>query len=83
MCIRDSHNGCCGAPVHAAEGATKSSARLLEFASRQQAPVVTTCVLCRDNLRSAARELKTEVPVHFWPEFFRAVPTTSQEHADA
>ena len=39
-----------------------------------RAPVVTTCVLCRDNLRSAARELALAVPIHFWPEFFRAVP---------
>jgi hypothetical protein len=63
-------------------GATKSSARLLEFASLQHAPVVTTCVLCRDNLRSAARELKLGVPVHFWPEFFRAVPNTPEERID-
>jgi ferredoxin len=77
------HNGCCGALGGMYRGATKSSARLLEFASLQHAPVVTTCVLCRDNLRSAARELKLGVPVHFWPEFFRAVPTTPEEHADA
>jgi len=68
------HNGCCGALGGMYRGATKSSARLLELAAAQQAPVVTTCVLCRDNLRSAARELKHHVPVHFWPEFFRAVP---------
>jgi Fe-S oxidoreductase len=71
------HNGCCGALGGMYRGATKSSARLLEFAARQQAPVVTTCVLCRDNLRSAARELKLAVPVRFWPEFFRAVPAGS------
>ncbi len=68
------HNGCCGALGGMYRGATKSSARLLEFAALQEAPVVTTCVLCRDNLRSAARELKLGVPVHFWPEYFRAVP---------
>lgn len=68
------HNGCCGALGGMYRGATKSSARLLEFAARQRAPVVTTCVLCRDNLRSAARELKLGVPVRSWPEFFRAVP---------
>jgi Fe-S oxidoreductase len=77
------HNGCCGALGGMYRGATKAGARLLDFAARYHTPVVTTCVLCRDNLRSAARELKTEVPVHLWPEFFRAVPTTSQEHADA
>jgi Fe-S oxidoreductase len=76
------HNGCCGALGGMYRGATKSSARLLEFAARQQAPVVTTCVLCRDNLRSAARELKVDVPVHFWPEFFRAVPTAPEERTD-
>jgi Fe-S oxidoreductase len=76
------HNGCCGALGGMYRGATKSSARLLEFAAQQQAPVVTTCVLCRDNLRSAARELKVEVPVHFWPEFFRAVPTVPEERTD-
>jgi ferredoxin len=68
------HCGCCGALGGMYRGATKASTRLLEFAARQRAPVVTTCVLCRDNLRSAARELKLDVPVHFWPEFFRAVP---------
>jgi ferredoxin len=71
------HNGCCGALGGIYRGATKSSARLLEFAAQQHAPIVTTCVLCRDNLRSAARELKLGVPVHFWPEFFRAVPTAA------
>ena len=76
------HNGCCGALGGMYRGATKSSARLLEFASRQQAPVVTTCVLCRDNLRSAARELKLDVPIHLWPEFFRAVPATPEERTD-
>ena len=77
------HNGCCGGLGGVYRGATKSSARLLEFAARQHAPVVTTCVLCRDNLRSAARELRLTVPVHFWPEFFRAVPTAPEEPADA
>ena len=76
------HNGCCGALGGMYRGATKSSARLLEFAARQQAPVVTTCVLCRDNLRSAARELKLDVPVHFWPEFFRAVPAPEERTDD-
>jgi Fe-S oxidoreductase len=75
------HNGCCGALGGMYRGATKSSARLLEFASLRQAPVVTTCALCRDNLRSAARELKLDVPVHFWPEYFRAVPTAPEERA--
>jgi Fe-S oxidoreductase len=76
------HNGCCGAIGGMYRGATKSSAWLLEFAAEQDAPVVTTCVLCRDNLRSAARELKIDVPVHFWPEYFRAVPNAPEERTD-
>ncbi len=77
------HNGCCGALGGMYRGATKASAMLLEFASGTGAPVVTPCVLCRDNLRSAARELKLAVPVHFWPEFFRAAPTAPEVTTDA
>jgi len=76
------HNGCCGALGGMYRGATKASARLLTFAASAHAPVVTTCVLCRDNLRSAARELKLDVPVHFWPEFFRAVEHIPEERHD-
>ena len=76
------HSGCCGALGGMYRGATKASARLLEYAALQHAPVVTSCVLCRDNLRSAARELKIDVPVHFWPEFFRAVPYAPKERTD-
>jgi ferredoxin len=84
------HSGCCGALGGMYRGATKGSLRLLEFAARERAPVVTTCVLCRDNLRSAARASRLEVDVRFWPEFFRAVPSARpqsappapQEHAD-
>ena len=76
------HNGCCGALGGMYRGATKASGMLLDFAAAQGAPVVTGCVLCRDNLRSAARELKRDVPVHFWPEFFRAVPPTEARSDD-
>jgi Fe-S oxidoreductase len=76
------HNGCCGALGGMYRGATKASARLLEFARDSDAPVVTTCVLCRDNLLSAARELKLDVPVRFWPEFFRAVAHAPEERTD-
>ena len=74
------HNGCCGALGGMYRGATKASGMLLEFAAGKHAPVVTSCVLCRDNLRSAARELRLDVPVHFWPEFFRAVPDRPGGH---
>ena len=77
------HNGCCGALGGMYRGATKASGMLLEFAAQKHAPVVTSCVLCRDNLRSAARELKRDVPVHFWPEFFRAAPTAPEVTTDA
>ena len=76
------HNGCCGALGGMYRGATKASTLLLQFAASRHAPVVTTCVLCRDNLRSAARELKFDVPVRFWPEFFRAVEHTPEERTD-
>jgi hypothetical protein len=39
-------------------------------------------VLCRDNLRSAVRELKLDVPVHYWPEFFRAAPIATEVRSD-
>jgi Fe-S oxidoreductase len=72
------HSGCCGALGGMYRGATKASAMLLEYAAEQDAPVVTPCVLCRDNLRSAARQLGLKVPVSFWPEFFRAAPTAPE-----
>jgi heterodisulfide reductase subunit C len=72
------HSGCCGALGGMYRGATKAGAMLLELAAERGAPVVTPCVLCRDNLRAAARELKRDVPVHFWPEFFRAATTAPE-----
>jgi len=76
------HSGCCGALGGMYRGATKASAMLLEFAAARRAPIVTTCALCRDNMRSAARELKLAVPVHFWPEFFRAAPIAPEARTD-
>ena len=73
------HNACCGALGGMYRGATKGSKRLLEFAARRGAPIVTPCVLCRDNVRSAARQLRLNVPVHFWPEFFRAAERPPEE----
>ena len=73
------HSGCCGALGGTFRGATKSSAMLLEFADELGAPVVSTCSLCCDNLRSAARELRRPVAVNFWPEFFRAAPNASED----
>ena len=39
-------------------------------------------LLCRDNLRSAARQSRRDVPVYYWPEFFRAVPSAPEECPD-
>ena len=63
---------CTAAPPRAAR-------RLLEFAAERRAPIVTPCVLCRDNVRSAARQLRLDVPVYFWPEFFRAAERLPEE----
>jgi len=66
------HAACCGALGAVFRGETAGSRRLLAFAAERRAPVVTTCLLCRDSLRSAARRLGADVAVHFWPEFFSA-----------
>jgi hypothetical protein len=77
------HNACCGALGGMYRGATKGSTRLLQFAVERRAPIVTPCVLCRDNVRSAARQLRLDVPVYFWPEFFRAAERSPEEPAHA
>ena len=51
---------------------TQATRRLLDYAAAREAPVVTICLLCRDNLRSAARRRGPSVPIYFWPEFFDA-----------
>jgi hypothetical protein len=55
-------------------GESEATRRLLGFAAECGAPIVTTCLLCRDNVRSAARRRGQSTPVLFWPEFFRAGP---------
>jgi Fe-S oxidoreductase len=77
------HSACCGALGGMYRGATRGSERLLRYAAGQQAPIVTPCVLCRDNVRSAARQLKLDVPVHFWPEFFEAAALPPEAATDA
>jgi len=64
------HASCCGALGGMFRGATAATTRLLDFAATAQAPLVTTCLLCRDNLRSGARLGRLPVDVYFWPEFF-------------
>ncbi len=75
------HGGCCGALGGMYRGETTTTRRLLDFAAQRQAPVVTTCLLCRDNLRSAARRRRTPVDIHFWPEFFSAAPQNGTQAA--
>jgi ferredoxin len=64
------HSACCGAVGSMFRGETEGARRLLGFASERRAPIVTTCLLCRDNMRSAARRNRLSVDVHLWPEFF-------------
>ncbi len=66
------HASCCGALGGMFRGESTGSRRLVEFAADRAAPIVTTCLLCRDNVRSAARRQGRGVEVHFWPEFFTA-----------
>ena len=67
------HSGCCGALGGMYRGETQAARRLLDYAAERDAAVVTTCLLCRDNLRSVARRRRLPVQIQFWPEFFRAV----------
>ena len=73
------HNACCGALGGMYRGVSKGSKRLLEFAAERGAPIVTPCSLCRDNVRSAARQSRRDVPVYYWPEFFRAAERPPEE----
>ena len=75
------HASCCGALGGMFRGETTGTRRLLDFAAAEQAPVVTTCLLCRDNLRSGTRLRKLPVSVYYWPEFFSAGPAASDTGA--
>jgi hypothetical protein len=66
------HSGCCGALGGMYRGETQAARRLLDYATERDAAVVTTCLLCRDNLRSAARWRRLPIQIQFWPEFFSA-----------
>jgi Fe-S oxidoreductase len=68
------HATCCGALGGVYRGPSQGVAELIRFAAAREAPIVTPCLLCRDNVGSAARQSHSGVEVHFWPEFFRAVP---------
>ena len=64
------HAVCCGALGSIYRRDTRAAIQLLDFAAERQVPVVTTCLLCRDNLLSAARRLHSPVRVYFWPHYF-------------
>jgi heterodisulfide reductase subunit C len=79
------HAGCCGALGGMFRGATEAVGKLVAFAVAKDAPIVTPCLLCRDNVRSAMRGAKKKVHVYFWPEFFQAAkptPTTADGETD-
>ena len=65
------HTTCCGGLGGAYRPPTRGVGELVALAADRQAPVVTTCLLCRDNVASAARRAGSTVAVHFWPEFFQ------------
>lgn len=70
LSYRSLHSACCGAVGSMFRGETEGARRLLGFAAERRAPIVTTCLLCRDNMRSAARRNRLSVDVHLWPDFF-------------
>jgi hypothetical protein len=76
------HSGCCGALGGMYRSETKATRSLLDHAVARSAPVVTTCLLCRDNLRSAARRRRLPVQIHFWPEFFSAAGPADTSEGD-
>jgi ferredoxin len=77
------HATCCGALGGVYRGPTAGVAELIRFAAERGAPIVTPCLLCRDNVGSAARQSRSGVEVHFWPEFFRVVPSGGTDAAGA
>lgn len=87
------HAGCCGALGGMFRGPTEAVRELIAFAAAEKAPIVTPCLLCRDNVRSAVRSAtprgatrltgKRKVNVHFWPEFFQAAPAAATADGDA
>jgi heterodisulfide reductase subunit C len=79
------HAGCCGALGAMFRGPTEAVLNLIDFAAANEAPIVTPCLLCRDNVRSAVRSAKKKAHVYFWPEFFQAAKpaaTTADGEAD-
>jgi Fe-S oxidoreductase len=73
------HAGCCGALGGMYRGPTEAVRKLIAFAEEAGAPIVTPCLLCRDNVHSAAR--RQSVSVYFWPEFFQAA-SAAPTHPD-
>ncbi len=71
------HATCCGALGGVYRGPSQGVAELVRFAAEKGAPIVTPCLLCRDNVGSASRLARAGVAVHFWPEYFRAGPATA------
>ncbi len=77
------HAGCCGALGGMYRGTTDAVTRLIAFAQGKNAPIVTPCLLCRDNVRSAIRKHGGNTAVYFWPEFFQAAGPAEPSQGDA
>jgi Fe-S oxidoreductase len=71
------HTTCCGGLGGVYRGPSRGVTELVRFAAERRAPIVTPCLLCRDNVRVAVRRARADVHVHFWPEFFRAAPAVA------
>jgi heterodisulfide reductase subunit C len=71
------HAGCCGALGGMYRGKTEAMRKLVAFAKEAGAPIVTPCLLCRDNVHSALRG--SGVHAYFWPEFFQAASAAATD----
>ena len=76
------HAGCCGALGGMYRGKSAAVDRLLAFTEEKGAPIVTPCLLCRDNVRSAVRTRAARTNVYFWPEFFQAAAEVASEPSE-
>lgn len=77
------HAGCCGGLGGVYRGPSEELLALVEFAAAQSAPIVTPCLLCRDNVRCAAKRRRPRIDAYFWSEFFRAADDKQDGGTDA
>ncbi len=77
------HAGCCGGLGAVYRGPSREVQALLRFAGAEGSPIVTPCLLCRDNVRAAAKRSRAGVTAYFWPEFFRPAAQSEKGGTDA